>query len=88
VRRAAQRVLQATHAWLHAQMQRGEGRFDKNNGHACTFSTLVFQGREAHLLHVGVTRVRRLHAQVLEQLTEDHRARVSAARTTWAAPWA
>jgi hypothetical protein len=56
VRRAAQRVLQATNSWLHAQTQRGEGRFDKNRGHVCTFSALVFKGREAHLLHVGDTR--------------------------------
>jgi serine/threonine protein phosphatase PrpC len=77
VRRAAQRVLQATNAWLHAQTQRGEGRFDKNRGHVCTFSALVFKGREAHLLHVGDTRIYRLHAQALEQLTEDHRVRLS-----------
>ena len=77
VRRAAQRVLQATNSWLHAQTQRGEGRFDKNRGHVCTFSALVFKGREAHLLHVGDTRVYRLHAQALEQLTDDHRMRVS-----------
>lgn len=77
VRRAAQRVLQATNSWLHAQTQRGEGRFDKNRGHVCTFSALVFKGREVHLLHVGDTRVYRLHPQALEQLTEDHRVRVS-----------
>ncbi len=77
VRRAAQRVLQATNSWLHAQTQRGEGRFDKNRGHVCTFSALVFKGREAHLLHVGDTRIYRLHPQALEQLTEDHRVRVS-----------
>jgi serine/threonine protein phosphatase PrpC len=77
VRRAAQRVLQAMNSWLHAQTQRGEGRFDKNRGHVCTFSALVFKGREAHLLHVGDTRIYRLHAQALEQLTEDHRVRLS-----------
>ncbi len=77
VRRAAQRVLQATNSWLHAQTQRGEGRFDKDRGHVCTFSALVFKGRDAHLLHVGDTRVYRLHAAALEQLTEDHRVRAS-----------
>ena len=77
VRRAAQRVLQATNSWLHAQTQRGDGRFDKNRGYVCTFSALVFKGREAHLLHVGDARVYRLHAHALEQLTEDHRVRVS-----------
>jgi len=77
VKRAAQRVLQATNSWLHAQTQRGAGRFDKDSGYVCTFSALVFKGREAHLLHVGDTRVYRVHAQALEQLTEDHRVRVS-----------
>lgn len=78
VRRAAQRVLQATNSWLHAQTQRGDGRFDKNRGFVCTFSALVFKGRDAHLFHVGDTRVYRLHAHALEQLTEDHRIRLSA----------
>jgi serine/threonine protein phosphatase PrpC len=78
VRRAAQRVLQATNSWLHAQNQRGDARFDKDRGQVCTFSALVFKGREVHLLHVGDARIYRLHPQALEQLTEDHRVRVSA----------
>lgn len=81
VRRAAQRVLQASNSWLHAQTQRGDGRFDKDRGYVCTFSALVFKGREAHLLHVGDARVYRLHAQALEQLSEDHRLRVSASES-------
>jgi len=81
VRRAAQRVLQATNSWLHAQTQRGDGRFDKDRGYVCTFSALVFKGREVHLLHVGDTRVYRLHAAALELLSEDHRVRVSDSET-------
>nr|AAQ21345.1 Csw010 [uncultured bacterium] len=81
VRRAAQRVLQATNSWLHAQTQRSDARFDKDRGYVCTFSALILKGRQAHLLHVGDTRVYRLHAQALEQLTEDHRVRVSSAET-------
>lgn len=77
VRRAAQRVLGATNAWLHGQTQRGEGRFDKDRGHVCTFSALVLKGRDLHLLHVGDSRIYRLHRQSLEQLTEDHRVRHS-----------
>ena len=53
VRRAAQCVLAATNGWLHAQTQRGDGRFDKDRGHVCTFSALVFKGREVHLLQIG-----------------------------------
>ena len=73
VKRAAQRVLQATNAWLHAQNQNGHARYERDRGYVCTFSALVFKGREAHLLHVGDSRIYRLHPQALEQLTEDHR---------------
>ncbi|KQV98396.1 bifunctional protein-serine/threonine kinase/phosphatase [Rhizobacter sp. Root1221] len=77
VRRSAQRVLGATNAWLHAQTMRGHARFDKDRGHVCTFSALILKGRDVHLLHVGDTRIYRLHAQALEQLTEDHRVHLS-----------
>ncbi|WP_245932622.1 bifunctional protein-serine/threonine kinase/phosphatase [Aquabacterium olei] len=81
VRRAGQRVLEATNSWLHAQSQRTDARFDRDRGYVCTFSALVFKGREAHLLHVGDTRVYRVHPQALEQLSEDHRVRVSSTET-------
>ncbi|HEY8876436.1 MAG TPA: bifunctional protein-serine/threonine kinase/phosphatase, partial [Roseateles sp.] len=82
VRRAAQCVLAATNGWLHAQTQRGEGRFDKDRGHVCTFSALVFKGREVHLLHVGDTRAYRVHAGgALEQLSHDHRVRLDGGQT-------
>lgn len=81
VRRAAQCVLAATNGWLHAQTQRGDGRFDKDRGHVCTFSALVFKGREVHLLHVGDTRVYRVHSGALEQLSQDHRVRLDGGQT-------
>lgn len=82
VRRAAQCVLAATNGWLHAQTQRGDGRFDKDRGHVCTFSALVFKGREVHLLHVGDTRAYRVHAGgALEQLSQDHRVRLDGGQT-------
>src|SRR5690606_14979926 len=81
VRRAAQRVLDATNSWLHAQTLRSDARFDKDRGHVCTFSALILKGRQAHLLHVGDARVYRLHPQALEQLTQDHRVRVDSGQT-------
>lgn len=81
VRRSAQRVLNASNSWLHAQTQRSDARFDKDRGYVCTFSALILKGCSAHLFHVGDTRVYRLHAHALEQLTEDHRVRVSASET-------
>ena len=81
VRRSAQRVLGATNAWLHAQNQRGDARFDRDRGHVCTFDALVLKGREVHLLHVGDSRICRVHARALEQLTEDHRVVLSPAES-------
>jgi len=77
VKRSAQRVLAATNAWLHAHTQRGQGRFDKERGHVCTFSALILRSTTAHLFHVGDTRIHRLHGQALEQLTTDHRVVVA-----------
>ena len=74
---------------LHAQNQRGDARFDKERGYVCTFSALIFKGRDVHLLHVGDARVYRLHAQAWEQLSDDHRVRLSSreshlgARSVW-----
>lgn len=78
VRRAAQTVLAATNAWLHAQNQRSDARFDRDRGQVCTFSALVLKGRDVHLLHVGDSRIYRVHPQALEQLTQDHRVQLSA----------
>lgn len=77
VRRSAQRVLDATNAWLHAQTLRSDARFDKDSGYVCTFSALILKGRDVHLLHVGDARIYRLHAHALEQLTQDHRVHLS-----------
>jgi len=77
VGRSAQRVLAASNAWLHAQTMRSHARFDKDLGYVCTFSALILKGREVHLLHVGDTRIYRLHPGELEQLTEDHRVHLS-----------
>jgi serine/threonine protein phosphatase PrpC len=77
VRRAAERVLSAANAWLHAQTMASDGRFEKDRGYVCTFSALILKGRDLHLLHVGDSRIYRLHPHALEQLTEDHRVRLS-----------
>jgi serine/threonine protein phosphatase PrpC len=81
VRRAAQRVIEASNSWLHAQTQRGDGRYDKDRGYLCTFTALVFKGREAHLFHVGDARLYRVHPQSLEPLTEDHRVHLGGGET-------
>ena len=81
VRRSAQRVLSATNSWLHAQTMRSDARFDKDSGYVCTFSALIFKGRDVHMVHVGDSRIYRLHPNALEQLTEDHRVHLSSAES-------
>ena len=81
VRRAAQRVISATNAWLHGQTMRSDARFDKDRGHVCTFSALILKGRELHLLHVGDARLYRIHPHALEQLSDDHRVHISSTET-------
>ncbi|MBE7942134.1 MULTISPECIES: bifunctional protein-serine/threonine kinase/phosphatase [Ramlibacter] len=76
VRRAAERVLAATNAWLYAQTQAGQGRWDKDRGWACTFSALVLKGRSAHLFHIGDARIWQLQGRTLEPLTAEHRIHV------------
>lgn len=73
VRQSAERVLAAANAWLHAQTQQGQGRFDKDRGWVCTLSAIVVKSRTAHLFHVGDARIWQLQGRTLEQLTTDHR---------------
>jgi serine/threonine protein phosphatase PrpC/ribosomal protein L39E len=77
VKRSAQRVISATNSWLHTQSQQGPDRFEKDRGYVCTFSAMVIKSNTAHLFHVGDSRIYRVHAHALEQLTEDHRIHIS-----------
>lgn len=77
VRTSAERVLVATNSWLYSQTQQGLGRYDKDRGFVCTLSAMVIKSTTAHLFHVGDTRIYQVHGNALEQLTSDHRIRVS-----------
>ncbi len=77
VKTSVERVLVATNSWLHSQTQQSQGRYDKDRGYVCTLSAMVIKSTTAHLFHVGDTRIYRLHDNALEQLTSDHRIRVS-----------
>lgn len=78
VKTSAQRVLTASNSWLHAQTRQSPYRYDSDRGYVCTFSALVLKSNTAHLFHVGDARIYRLRGGQLEQLTQDHRLRVSA----------
>ncbi len=77
VKKSVERVLTATNAWLHSRTRRSPYRYDKDRGYVCAMSALVVKSTTAHIFHVGDTRVYRLHGGALEQLTTDHRVRVS-----------
>lgn len=78
VRTSAEHVLVATNSWLHSQTRHSRHRYDRERGYVCTFSGLIVKSRTAHLFHVGDARIYRLSGSSLEQLTADHRVRVSA----------
>jgi serine/threonine protein phosphatase PrpC len=80
VKTAVERVLCATNAWLYAQTR--QGRYDEQDqGYVCTLSALVLKGMSAHVFHIGDSRVYRIGSTDIEQLTEDHRVRVSSTRS-------
>src|SRR4029079_10177820 len=77
VRMSGERVLSATNSWLYAQTRRSEYRYDHDKGYVCTFSAMVLKTSTAHLFHAGDARIYRLERAHLQQLTEDHRLRIS-----------
>ncbi|MBV9558535.1 MAG: protein phosphatase 2C domain-containing protein, partial [Pseudolabrys sp.] len=77
VKTSAHRVLAATNSWLNAQTRRSQYSYDRDKGYVCTFSALVIKAATAHLFHAGDSRIYRVAGTSLEQLTEDHRVRVS-----------
>jgi serine/threonine protein phosphatase PrpC len=68
VARDAATTIGAINRWLYA-VNRTDSTL-KNA--ATTFTALVLQGRSAHVLHVGDSRVYLLHDTQLSQLTTDH----------------
>ena len=74
VKKSVATVLKATNAWLFAQGQ----RFDfEGRGMISTFSGIVLKAGSAHLFHVGDSRIWRIRKNKLEQLTTDHRVKLS-----------
>ena len=75
VKQSAHKVLIALNRWLYGQ---GQKFLDAEKGYVTTFSSVIFKSASAYVFHVGDTRIYRLRDGVLEQLTRDHVARISA----------
>jgi serine/threonine protein phosphatase PrpC len=68
VRQTSGRSLDAINRWVHTL-----GRSDVSlEGMACTFTALILRGRQAHVVHVGDSRLYRLRDGTLSRLTTDH----------------
>ncbi len=77
VKKSAQRVLASINSWLYSQSKQGLHHYDKNRGYVSTFSGMIIRSQTAHIFYAGDTRIYRLLANKLEQLSEDHRLWVS-----------
>jgi len=79
VKTSAQRVIAAANSWLYAQT-RATSDYDSDKGYVCTFTAIIIKSRVAYIFHVGDSRVYRLAGHGLEQLTVDHRVRISSSQ--------
>jgi serine/threonine protein phosphatase PrpC len=68
VEQAAAKCLSAVNGWIHTL-----GKSDPDlAGMSTTFTALLLRNRQAHVVHVGDSRVYRLRGNCLERLTDDH----------------
>ena len=74
VKTSAGKVLDAINRWLCGQ---GQSLYDSATGLVTTFSGVIIKSTTAHIVHIGDSRIYRLHDGNLEQLTRDHRVWVS-----------
>jgi protein phosphatase len=65
VNKSAAQVAKSLNNWLFQQGQ-------QTGSYACTLSALIVKSRQAHLFHVGDSRIYRLRGDTLRQLTRDH----------------
>jgi serine/threonine protein phosphatase PrpC len=77
VKTSVGRVLTATNRWLHGQ---SEINYLSDRGMVSTFSGVVLKSSVAYVFHVGDSRIYLLRGASMEQLTHDHRIRVSRER--------
>ena len=74
VKTSVTRVLTAVNRWLHSQ---SETHYLSDRGMISTFSGAVLKSACAHIFHAGDSRIYLVRDGTIEQLTTDHRVRVS-----------
>jgi len=74
VKKSTHTVLNALNSWLCSQ---GKEFQDIRKGYVTTLSILVLKSCQAHIFHIGDSRIYRCRDGVLELLTTDHSTRVS-----------
>ncbi len=73
VKKSAHKVLVALNRWLFGQ---GLKTISEGMAYVCTLSALIVRANQAHLFHVGDSRIYLFRDGDLAQLTEDHTVRV------------
>lgn len=69
---AGTKVINSLNRWLYSL---GQSYTSDGHGYVTTFSALVLKGSTAHFFHVGDSRIYRMRAGNLEQITRDHTVR-------------
>lgn len=77
VETSAERVINASNSWLYSETKRSQHAYDMDRGYVCTLSAIVLKAQNAHLFHIGDSRIYRISGGSMEQLTQDHRLVVS-----------
>ncbi len=75
VKQSAHKVLIALNRWLYGQSLRS---LNETRGYVCTLSILVLKSTQAHIFHVGDSRIYLMRDGQLDQLTTDHTQKLSA----------
>ncbi|MEP5758195.1 MAG: protein kinase [Litoreibacter sp.] len=71
VKPAASCVIAATNGWLHSKSRAAHVE-NIDQGWVSTLSAMILKAGQAHIFHVGDSRIWRLSGRSLEQLTTDH----------------
>jgi eukaryotic-like serine/threonine-protein kinase len=77
VKTSVGRVLTAINRWLHGQ---SVANYLTDRGMVSTFSGVVLKSSVAYVFHAGDSRIYLMRGATMEQLTHDHRVRVSRER--------